>query len=349
VTSTTTNAVGINTSNTSNNNNSISISSTAADVGEPPLGAHAIVRQLRLLGEPAILFAESNWDRYRRFRRLEASRATHDEKLVGVQEDDFGAAMRALASKEKDFAVDAASNPKRQARDADERKAIAGDSTAAAAATTGSTASTSDGAQKPMSAAERAVQAFLAEQQQQQPGQAQRVHAPQKAEYKTEGTLTEIEKDQTITAILKRFMREWDEVLAARPETESKTPQGRIASATFAQFTAHIEPLFRALSKNSLHPEIRQHLFTICVHMERKEYVKAHDAYIMLSIGNAAWPMGVTMVGIHERAGRSRIEDAKTAHILNDETQRKYIQSVKRLLSFAQQRYPTKPSQMVIF
>jgi hypothetical protein len=28
-------------------------------------------------------------------------------------------------------------------------------------------------------------------------------------------------------------------------------------------------------------------------------------------------------VGIHERAGRSKIFDTKTAHILNDETQRK--------------------------
>jgi pre-mRNA-splicing factor 18 len=317
--------------------------SVVSDVGEPPLGAAAIVRQLRLLGEPATLFAESNWDRYRRFRRLEASRSVHDEKLVGVQEDDFGAAMRALATKEKDSAIDAAANTKRHVRDADESKAATSDTGAAAAA-----ANSTDAAQKPMSAAERAIQAYLAEQQQQEQ-QAKRVLGPEKAAYKTEGDLTEAEKDQAIAAILKRFMREWDELLAARPESESKTPQGRIATATFAQCTAHIEPLFRALTKNALHAEIRQHLFKICVHMERKEYVKAHDAYILLSIGNAPWPMGVTMVGIHERAGRSRIEDTKTSHILNDETQRKYIQSVKRLLSFAQTRYPTKPSQMVVF
>jgi pre-mRNA-splicing factor 18 len=320
--------------------------SVVSDVGEPPLGAAAIVRQLRLLGEPATLFAESNWDRYRRFRRLEASRPAHDEKLVGVQEDDFGAAMRALASKEKDSAIDAAANTKRHVRDADEGKAATSDTGAAAAA--GAAANSTDAAQKPMSAAERAIQAYLDEQRQQEQ-QAKRVLGPEKAAYKTEGDLTEAEKDQAIAAILKRFMREWDELLAARPESESKTPQGRIATATFAQCTAHIEPLFRALAKNALHAEIRQHLFKICVHMERKEYVKAHDAYILLSIGNAAWPMGVTMVGIHERAGRSRIEDTKTSHILNDETQRKYIQSVKRLLSFAQTRYPTKPSQMVVF
>eukprot|EP01047_Picozoa_sp_COSAG01_P079917 COSAG01_NODE_15339_length_1347_cov_1243.159455_3_plen_27_part_01 len=27
----------------------------------------------------------------------------------------------------------------------------------------------------------------------------------------------------------------------------------------------------------------------------------------MLTIGNAPWPMGVTSVGIHERAGREKI------------------------------------------
>ena len=38
-----------------------------------------------------------------------------------------------------------------------------------------------------------------------------------------------------------------------------------------------------------------------------KEYVRANDIYMSLCIGNAPWPMGVTMVGIHERSGRSKI------------------------------------------
>jgi pre-mRNA-splicing factor 18 len=35
------------------------------------------------------------------------------------------------------------------------------------------------------------------------------------------------------------------------------------------------------------------------------------------------------------------------AHILNDETQRKYIQAVKRLMSFAQIKYPNDPSKNI--
>ena len=45
-----------------------------------------------------------------------------------------------------------------------------------------------------------------------------------------------------------------------------------------------------------------------------------------MSIGNAPWPIGVTMVGIHARTGREKIFAQSIAHVLNDETQRKYIQ-----------------------
>ena len=45
-----------------------------------------------------------------------------------------------------------------------------------------------------------------------------------------------------------------------------------------------------------------------------------------MAIGNAPWPIGVTMVGIHARTGREKIFARNVAHVLNDETQRKYIQ-----------------------
>lgn len=34
---------------------------------------------------------------------------------------------------------------------------------------------------------------------------------------------------------------------------------------------------------------------------------------VRLSVGNAAWPMGVTMVGIHERAAREKINQSQIA------------------------------------
>jgi pre-mRNA-splicing factor 18 len=41
--------------------------------------------------------------------------------------------------------------------------------------------------------------------------------------------------------------------------------------------------------------------------MQNRSYQKANDAYLRMSIGNAAWPIGVTSVGIHERSAREKI------------------------------------------
>lgn len=81
----------------------------------------------------------------------------------------------------------------------------------------------------------------------------------------------------------------------------------------------------------------------------KRNYSAATDQYIKLAIGNAPWPIGVTMVGIHERSAREKIYTNSVAHIMNDETTRKYLQSVKRLVTFCQRRYPTLPSMAVEF
>jgi pre-mRNA-splicing factor 18 len=77
------------------------------------------------------------------------------------------------------------------------------------------------------------------------------------------------------------------------------------------------------------------------------ETSQANDAYLQMAIGNAPWPIGVTMVGIHARTGREKIFSKNVAHVLNDETQRKYIQGLKRLMTKCQQFYPTVPSKSV--
>lgn len=66
-----------------------------------------------------------------------------------------------------------------------------------------------------------------------------------------------------------------------------------------------------------------------------------------MAIGNAPWPIGVTMVGIHARTGREKIFSKNVAHVMNDETQRKYIQGLKRLMTKCQEYFPTDPSKCV--
>ena len=96
-----------------------------------------------------------------------------------------------------------------------------------------------------------------------------------------------------------------------------------------------------------MNTEILDGLYLIVQYTMMKEYVRAHDKYLELAIGNAPWPMGVTMVGIHERAGRAKIFSSQVAHILNDENNRRMLQSVKRLLTVCQRLYPTDPSKCV--
>lgn len=53
------------------------------------------------------------------------------------------------------------------------------------------------------------------------------------------------------------------------------------------------------------------------------------------------------MVGIHARTGREKIFSKHVAHVMNDETQRKFIQGLKRLMTKCQELYPTDPSRSV--
>ena len=62
----------------------------------------------------------------------------------------------------------------------------------------------------------------------------------------------------------------------------------------------------------------------------------------VLTTLSRAWPIGVTMVGIHERSAREKLHEGGKgqAHIMSDEITRKFLQSIKRCLTFAQVRWP---------
>jgi pre-mRNA-splicing factor 18 len=130
------------------------------------------------------------------------------------------------------------------------------------------------------------------------------------------------------------------EELAARPPEEAKTINGKKEKAIWKQTLVYILPLFRKLAARTLEREILNTLAKVMQHVKAREYAEADNAYLLLAIGNAAWPMGVTSVGIHERAAREKISSGGEAHVLNDEVQRKYIQSVKRLITFSAKHFP---------
>lgn len=87
-------------------------------------------------------------------------------------------------------------------------------------------------------------------------------------------------------------------------------------------------------------PAIREKLASMIRDAETRQYDKVNNTYMKLAIGNAAWPLGVTSVGIHERKAHDAISDSHVAHVLSDEATRKYIHAFKRLMTYCQERWP---------
>ncbi|KAG8225527.1 hypothetical protein J437_LFUL006066 [Ladona fulva] len=148
---------------------------------------------------------------------------------------------------------------------------------------------------------------------------------------------------QFLTFLLKM----WGNQLNSRPASEKISVKGKMASATYTQTQVYLEPLFRKLKSLTLPEDISDSLTEIIRHLLDRNYIMANDAYLQMAIGNAPWPIGVTMVGIHARTGREKIFSKNVAHVMNDETQRKYIQALKRLMTRCQQYFPTDPSRCV--
>ncbi|CAA9987497.1 pre-mRNA splicing factor, putative [Plasmodium knowlesi strain H] len=162
--------------------------------------------------------------------------------------------------------------------------------------------------------------------------------AEKKSDEKGQGA----DKEKVILDWIKSTMKEWNEEIENSDDSKKK-----IKKATYLQTHKDLKPLEKKLKQKSVEGDVLDKIYNIVSRCQERNFKAAHDAYMLLAIGNAAWPMGVTMVGIHERAGRSKIFASEVAHILNDETTRKYIQMIKRLLSFCQRKYCTNPSEAV--
>ncbi|KAK7270273.1 hypothetical protein RIF29_23295 [Crotalaria pallida] len=159
----------------------------------------------------------------------------------------------------------------------------------------------------------------------------------------------ELCEEDKILVFFKKLLNEWKEELDEMGESEKRTAKGKSMVATFKQCARYLTPLFKFCRKKVLPDDIRQALLVVVECCMKRDYLAAMDQYIKMAIGNAPWPIGVTMVGIHERSAREKIYTNSVAHIMNDETTRKYLQSVKRLMTFCQRRYPTLPSKAVEF
>lgn len=148
-------------------------------------------------------------------------------------------------------------------------------------------------------------------------------------------------KENFVFTSIRRYVDVWQQEIDGVPSEERRTRKGRDAVVRLEQTKEWLKPLNKLLLKQKLKKEVLSALRNIFLAVEERDYVKAKSIYLEeLAIGNAPWPMGATMVGIHARAAREKIGEDKIAHVMNDEQTRKYIQAVKRLVTVAQRHFP---------
>ncbi|KAL8830455.1 MAG: hypothetical protein Q9191_001417 [Dirinaria sp. TL-2023a] len=147
---------------------------------------------------------------------------------------------------------------------------------------------------------------------------------------------------QQLASYFTLVLTEWISALASRTQAVKESSQGRAAENAMLQSRENMRPLFKKFESGDLADAILEPVVEIVHAAQERRYVDANDGYLRLSIGKAAWPIGVTMVGIHERSAREKLHesDKGAAHIMSDEVTRKFLQSIKRCLSFAQTRWP---------
>ncbi|KAG0647028.1 Pre-mRNA-splicing factor 18 [Hyphodiscus hymeniophilus] len=140
-------------------------------------------------------------------------------------------------------------------------------------------------------------------------------------------------------------LKEWEEALQ---KEKRDTFASKAAFNAMVQSKEDLTPLFRKFEKGDLDEGVLEPVVEIVKAAQEKRYVDANDGYLRLSIGKAAWPIGVTMVGIHERSAREKLHETDKGHVMGDEVTRKFLQSIKRCLTFAQIRWPPEDIQQLM-
>lgn len=255
---------------------------------EPPLNVEEVLKRLRSLHEPATLFGETAWDRFRRLRDRELAREVEGRGQKNI----FQSKMRQM---QREDAV--------------------------------------------RSAYEYSNAVIV-----RRPSQNQAVDVLLKKSQKNDFSCSE----EYVQHEIERFVDLWQQDVDSMAPERRQTNKGRTAAVTLEQTKEWLKPLLRRLRRRKLPCNILRALTNIFEAVAEREYVQANSFYYeQLAIGNAPWPMGATMVGIHARAAREKIGEDKIAHVMNDEESRKYIQGIKRLVTLAQTHYPTVPSKMI--
>lgn len=295
------------------------------DDAEPPIAMDQVIERLREVGSPITLFGETDMHRYKRLRNVE--KEIHEGKrnpdLLMLEQHQHKlqreeqAMAEEIAESAGQFQSEAvAADDKSDSEDDDEEKGLKIQNEAGIEA------------EKPKDLAD---------------------------EEPVEVNSELMDRCDYIRSFIRKTMKAWEKDLAERPEETKQTAIVKGEIAHHRQARRDIRPLQKRLRMYRLEDFMLTKIHPIVDLAENKEYRQAAEAYLDLSIGKAAWPVGIgcggsmlmeDAIGLHDRF--NRMENVKdTAWALNDEVARKYVQALKRIISMAQKYWPpADPSKM---
>jgi len=149
------------------------------------------------------------------------------------------------------------------------------------------------------------------------------------------------EDERFIVYNIKYILFRWHKRLKGEIE-ENKSKSFKRTASQMARF-------IKILEANVLAKKITKLIRSIFVYVTKKNWDKANEKYLKMSIGEAAWPMGIgynsgiTMSKNHNGAVGGMVALSKLSGVqfrynefLHDESKRKYMIALKRLIGFAQ-------------
>mmetsp|Transcript_87249 Transcript_87249/g.182610 ORF Transcript_87249/g.182610 Transcript_87249/m.182610 type:complete len:448 (-) Transcript_87249:25-1368(-) len=339
----------------------------ADDDADPPIPVSEILERLREIAQPITLFGETDMMRYRRLRQYE--KEIHEGKknpdLVMLENLHVGQQFEALrndlqeeeADKDNDEEeedADSSDDEKKKGDKGDDSDKSDSEDEAAGAGGKGANEDKSDSEDEGDTAAqqERAAEMVAAAEKAREaaanPEDAAAAAAAQAALDMADVDVGLMDKCDFIRAWVRKAMKAWEGELADRPEEEKKTAKCKTEIAQHRQVRRDVRPLQKRLRIYKMEEWLLDKIHNIVKCASDREYRMAAEAYLDLSIGKAAWPVGIgcggsmlmeDAIGLHDRFNRNaQVKDI--AFALNDEVTRKFVQALKRLIAVAQRYWP---------
>jgi len=164
-----------------------------------------------------------------------------------------------------------------------------------------------------------------------------------------------MDKCDLIRTWARKSLKAWEKELAEKPDEDKVKAKAKTEMAQHRQVRRDVRPLQKRLRIYVIDEWLLDKIHSIVKLAVDREYRSANEAYLDLSIGKAAWPVGVgcggsmlmeDAIGLHDRFNRNaQVKDI--AFALNDDVTRKFVQALKRLMNVAQRYWPPDdPSNM---